>query len=116
MPHRRDRIRNRNRALRHVGMQPLHHPAVELDRAARGVFRQLERRDDLSRLRDFLGRRREDRVAGLDMARMDQRLAVKAEIAALRAFGGKAVDIAEVAVGPVEDFEAVRRGWRECSA
>ena len=39
---------------------------------------------------------------------MDQRLAVKAEIAALRAFDGKAVDIADIAVGTVEDFEAMR--------
>ena len=67
----------------HVGVQPLHHLAIELDRAARGVFRLLERRDDLAGVRDFLGRRREDRVAGLDLAGMDQRLAVEAEIARL---------------------------------
>ena len=38
---------------------------------------------------------------------MDQRLAVEAEIAALRAFGGEAVDIADVAVRPVENFQPV---------
>jgi hypothetical protein len=53
----------------------------------------LESRDDLARFGDFLGRRREDGVAGLDMARMDQRLAVKAEIAALRAFDGKTIEL-----------------------
>ena len=77
----------------HVGMQPFDHPAVELDRAARGIFRKLEGRDDLARLRDFLGGRREDRVAGLDLAGMDQRLAVEAEVAALRAFLAEAVEL-----------------------
>ena len=56
---------------------------------------------------NLLGRRREDRVAGFDLARMEQRLAVEAEIAALRAFQRKPVDIAEVAVGSVENFQAV---------
>ena len=94
MPHRCDRIRNRDRALGHVGVQPFHHAAVELDRAARGVLGLLEGGDDLARFGDFLRRRREDRVAGLDMARMDQRLAVETEIAALRAFDRKAIDVA----------------------
>jgi hypothetical protein len=75
-------------------MQPFHHLAVERDRAARGVLRPFERRDDLASVGDFLRRRREDGVAGLDLAGMDQGLAVEAEIAALGAFGGKAVDIA----------------------
>src|ERR1700738_2502281 len=88
-------------------MQALHHLAVELDRAARGILRPLERRDDLAGMSDFLRRRREDRVAGFDLARMDQGLAVEAEIAALRAFQRKAVDIAEVAIGSVENFEAM---------
>src|ERR1700687_4176264 len=91
-------------------MQPLPHLAVELDRAARGVLRPLERRDDLAGMRDFLRRRREDRVAGFDLARMDQGLAVEAQIAALRAFQREAVEIAEVAIGTVENFEAVRAG------
>ena len=54
MPHRRDRIRDRDGAPRHVGVQPFHHLAVELDRAARGVLRLLERRDDLARLARLL--------------------------------------------------------------
>src|SRR4051794_32052651 len=106
--HPRDRIRNRDGPFRHVRMQSLHHPAVELNSTARGIFRPLERCDDVSRLLHFLGRRREDGVAGLDLTRMNQRLAVEAEIAALRAFLGKTIDIAEIAVGPVEDFEAVQ--------
>ena len=91
-------------------MQPLHHLSVELDRASRGVLRPFEGRDDLAGVRDFLRRRSEDRVAGLDLARMDQRLAVEAEIARLRAFLSKAVEIAEVAVGTVKNFEALGAG------
>src|SRR3984885_35291 len=106
----RDRIRNRDGPFRHIGMKSLHHPAVELNSTARGIFRPLERRDDFSRLRHFLGGRRENRVAGLDLAGVNQRLAVEAEIAALRAFLRKAIDIAEIAVGTVEDFEAVQAG------
>src|ERR1700681_275989 len=106
-PNRRDGVRDCNGALGHIGMQPLHHLAVELDRAARGVLGPLERRDDLAGVRDFLRRRRENRVAGFDLARMDQGLAVEAEIAALRAFQREAVDIAEVAIGSVENFEAI---------
>src|SRR5208337_2923863 len=90
--------------------QPLHHLSVELDRAARGVLRPFERRDNLSGMRNFLRRRSEDRIAGLDLAGMDQRLAVEAEIARLRAFLPKAVEIAEIAVGSVENFKAVGAG------
>ena len=41
---------------------------------------------------------------------MDQRLAVEAEIARLRAFLPKTVEIAEIAVGPVEDFKTIGAG------
>jgi len=70
-------------------MQPLHHPAVELNGTARGIFGPFERRDDLARLRDFIGRRREDRVTGFDLPRMNQRFTVEAEVAALRAYLSK---------------------------
>ena len=53
------------------------------------VLRQVERRDDLARLRDLVGARRERRVAGLDLVRMDQGLAVEAHVARLRAFAAK---------------------------
>src|SRR5262245_16540165 len=91
-------------------MQALYHATIELDGAARGVFGLLERRDDLASQRDFLRRRREDDVASLDVARMDQRLAVEAEIARLRAFGGKAINIGNVAVRAVEDLQPMRAG------
>src|SRR4051812_17412159 len=106
----RDGVRNRNRALCHLGVQALDHLTVETDRAARGVLRPCKRRDDLAGLRNLLRGRREDRVAGLDLARVDQRLAVEAEIATLRTFQRKAVDIAEVAVGSIENFEAISTG------
>src|SRR6476661_9752365 len=112
-PHRRDRVRDCDGAPGHVGVQPLHHLAVELDRAARGVLRSIECRDDLAGMRDLLRRRREDRVAGHDLARMDQGLAVETEIARLRAFQRKAVGIAEVAVGSIENFEAMGAGRQD---
>src|SRR4051794_24242255 len=52
--HCRDRIRNRDGTFRHIRMQSLHHLAVELNGAARGIFRPLEHRDDFSRMRHFL--------------------------------------------------------------
>src|ERR1700730_3561956 len=109
-PHRRDRVGDRDGAFGHLGVQSLHHLTVELDRAARSVFGALERGDDLAGVRDFLCRRGEDRIAGHDLAWMDQRLAIKTEIARLRAFQRKAIDIAEIAVGSVKDFETVRPG------
>ena len=38
---------------------------------------------------------------------MNQGLAVETEVAALRAFGSKAVDIADIAVGSIKDIETV---------
>ncbi len=88
-------------------MQPFHHPAIELNRAARCVFRQRERRDDLARLLDLGRGRREGGVTRFDLARMNQRLAVKAEIAGLRAFAGKAFDIGDVAERAIQDGQPV---------
>jgi len=56
------------------------------NRAARGVFRPLEGCDDLAGLRDLFRRRGEESRCRHDLARMDQRLAVEAEIARLGAF------------------------------
>ena len=54
-PHDLDRIRNRERAARHLGMQPLDHAAIERDHALVLVLGQIEGRDDLACLRDLLG-------------------------------------------------------------
>src|ERR1044072_10027603 len=84
--HCRDRVRNRDGTFCHVRMQPLHHLTVQVNRPPRRLLRPLECRDDFSCLRDLLRRRGEDRIAGLDLAGMNQGLAVETEIAALRAF------------------------------
>ncbi len=115
VPHRSNRIRDRDRAAGHVGVQTFDHLAVEPDRAARGVFRLFEGGDDLAGLRDLFFRRREDRVAGFDLAGMDQRLAIETEIAALGAFRGKTIDVAKIAVGPIENL-ARARVPPECNA
>src|ERR1043166_5922395 len=105
-----DRIGNRDGPFCHVRMQPLHHLTVQLNRPARGILRPLECRDDFSCLRNLRRRRREDRIAGLDLTGMNQCLAVKTEIASLRAFFGKAIGIAEIAVRSIENVEPVQPG------
>ena len=52
----RNRLRNRDRAARHLGMHALDHAAVDLHHALALVLRQVERRDHLARLRDFVRR------------------------------------------------------------
>src|SRR3954447_19599202 len=84
-----DRLGDRHGAPRDLGMHALDHAAVDLHHALVLVLRQLECGDRLARLRDLLGCRRECHVARLDLVRMDQRLAVEAEVARLRAFLGK---------------------------
>src|SRR5690606_41764737 len=68
----RDRVRYRDRAARDVGMENLDHAAVDLEDALALVLRQLEGLDGLPREGGGLGIRREDRVAGADLRRMDQ--------------------------------------------
>src|SRR5262249_3234361 len=84
-PHGLDRLRNRDRAARHLGMQPLDHAAFERNHAFALVLREIERRDDGARLRDLLGTRRKGRIGGRDLVWMDQRLAVEAHVACLGA-------------------------------
>src|SRR5215472_3025812 len=103
----RDGVGDLDRAARHLGVQPLDHAALDLDDAFVAVLRQIERGDDLARRLDLLGRRRERGVAGFDLPRMDQRLAVETEIARLPAFGGETFGVAEIVVDAVQNVEAV---------
>ncbi len=89
-------------------MQPLDHPAVELDHALAGVFGQREGADDGARALDLGSARREGFIAELDLRGVDQRLAVEAEVAALLAFEPKTVEIADVIVDAVDDVGAMR--------
>jgi hypothetical protein len=57
-------------------MHALDHAAVDLHHAFSRVLGPVERRDRLAGLRDLVARRRECRVAGLDLARVDECLAV----------------------------------------
>ena len=82
-----DRFGDGDRPLRHLGMHALDHAAFDLHHALSLVLRQLERGDQLAGMRDFIGTRREHRIAGLDLVRMNQRLAVEAHIARLDALG-----------------------------
>ena len=58
-------------------------------------------------VRDLRRRRRELLVADVDLARVDQRLAVEADVAALLALGPEAVEILDVVVDAVDDVAAV---------
>src|SRR5262249_41242960 len=53
-----DRLRDGDRASRHVGVEPLDHAALEPHDALVPVLRQVEGRDDLFRLRDLFRVRR----------------------------------------------------------
>ena len=91
----------------HLGVQQFDHPAVELDHALAGVFRQGEGVDDGAGVLDLGDGRREHLVADVDLARVDQRLAVEAHVAALLAFRPEAVEVLDVVVDAVDDVDAV---------
>jgi hypothetical protein len=93
-------------------VQALDHLAIDLHHAFVGVFRQFESGDHLARQRHFVRRRGENFVAWINLARMDQGLAVEAEIAGLLALLDKAFGIAEIVVDAVENAQAegARRG------
>src|SRR4051812_26529030 len=71
-------------------------------------FGFLMRRDDLLRVRELLGRWRVHLVAWLHLRRMDERLAVEAELEALQAGGLETVHVLEVQVNAIEDRDVVR--------
>src|SRR5690606_31161758 len=70
-----------------LDVQVLDHPAVDGDDAAPLGLRLLEGVDDAAGPVDLLVGRGEDPVAGLDLAGVDERLAVEAHLAALHALG-----------------------------
>src|SRR5260370_35727060 len=78
-----DRRAGGDGAACHVGMQSFDHAAFQLDDALAPILREIERRDDFLGLRDFILGRRADGVAGRDLVRVNQRLAVEAHVARL---------------------------------
>src|SRR5579872_288423 len=102
-----DRIGDGERLSRHVGVQKLDHPPVELDHALAGVLRQRERRDDGGGAFDLSRGGSERLVADVDLARVDQRLAVEPHVAALQTFVAEAVEIRDVVEDAVDDVDAV---------
>src|SRR5262249_53518132 len=67
-----DRLGDRHGPTRDVGVHALDHAAADLHHALALVLRPVERLDDGARLRGLLLRRREHRVARVDLARMNQ--------------------------------------------
>ena len=97
-------------------MQILDQPAFhEHDALARGD-RFAVRRDDPPRPFDLLGCRGECRVGGSDLLRVDQRLAVEAELAALPACGREALVVGEVEVDSVENRQPMCAGCQDGEA
>src|SRR4249920_3434800 len=88
-----DRPRDRDRPACHVGMQPFHHAAVELDDALVFILRQAEGGDDLACVGHLLRARREGSVARADLIRMNEGLAVKAHVARLGAFARESLGV-----------------------
>src|SRR5680860_1498079 len=94
-------------ALGHDEMQALDHVPVHHDDTLLLVLGLAEGVDDLAGPIDLFLRRREDLVAGADLARMDQRLAVHAENAAALALIAQTLLVAEVVVDAIDDVELV---------
>ena len=88
-------------------MQPLDHAAIDLQDALVAIIRLCEGGDHPLGPGDRLRIGREGLIGGRDLARMDQRLAVEAHAPACRAFGGKALHIAEIGIDAVEDGQVV---------
>src|SRR4051795_4286660 len=103
-----DRVVHGERAQGRLDVQVLEHPAVVADDPAAPAL--LPGPQDAARVVDRLLGRRERRVRALDLSRMDQRLAVEAELATLPALGEEAVGVLHVVVDAVEDRGA--RGAR----
>ena len=94
-------------------MQQLHHAAVDRENALALALGQRERGDDLARECQLGVRRGENLVGDSDLVGVDQRLAVEAAIAALPAFGAKALCIGQTVVDPVENVDPMRPRGRK---
>ena len=99
-----------------LDVQVLDHAAVDGDDALAGGLGLLEGGDDAAGLLDLLGARGEGGVARLDLARVDEGLAVEAEVAALLALGEEAGLVLDVVVDAVEDHLAGGPGGEQAEA
>ncbi len=103
----RDALGDGERPPRHVCMEQFDHFSVELNDALAGVLGQSESVDDGAGGLDLCGGRRINLVADVDLAWMNERLAVEAHFASLQAFGVKAVEILDVVIDAIDDVEPV---------
>ena len=87
-------------------MQPLDHPALEVDDARARMPGQLEGRDDRPRLLERRRRGREGRVRRRDLRRMDQRLAVEGHARRLQGLRIETLGVGEVVPDAVEHADA----------
>src|SRR5215831_5172820 len=108
--HLTDGFGNIDRALGHTEVKPLHHASLHNYDAFLGVLRLPEGGDDLAGPVYLLLSGREDFVAGRNLARVNQRLAVHAKRAAVLALLAQATLVAKVVIDAVEDIEVISPG------
>ena len=106
-----DRLVEGQGALGGLDVEVLDHPAVVGDHAAAGAV--LPGLEDAAGLLDGLGGGGEGGVGALDLAGVDQGLAVEAHLPALLALGEEAVGVLHVVVDAVEDRDAGRAGGEQ---
>ena len=100
---RSDGLGDGQRALCVGDMEVLDHSPVDGHDAAPIRDSLVERRDHPAGMAHLVVRGRPGLVGDVDLARMDQRLAVESELDSLRTFGLEAVAIRDVVVDPVEN-------------
>ena len=91
-------------------MQELGHLAVDLEDALPGIGGVSEGLDDSLGLFDIMGAGGEDAVCLVQLGGVDQRLAIKAQVAALLALVAEAAFILDVVIDAVDGGEAIGAG------
>src|SRR6476469_1305752 len=89
-------------------MQRLDEPSLVADRAPPGGNPLRIGGNETAGTRDLVRIRRESGIGGFDLRRMNQRLAVKAQLAPLPARRGEPFCIVKVELDPVEHRTSVR--------
>ena len=88
-------------------VQSFDHLSIDPDRPLRGVLGFVERRQYPARPRDVGGVGGKGDIARIDLARVDERLAIEAEVDRLARFCGESRFVLDIVIHAVEDRDAV---------
>ena len=102
-----DRLCGRDQLSGLSEVQQLGHFAIDNDHALAGVDRICERRDDRRCRSQFIHAWRKNAVGRLDLRRVDQALAIKAQLFRFDTFCRETVRIVEIIIDAVDDIEAI---------